>query len=141
MLPKNRLGRQVINKLNEDFDFNRSEDRHVFGDIYEQILRDLQSAGNAGEYYTPRPLIRAMIKVVDPQIGETIYDGACGSGGFLAEASEHLRRDDLSAIEWATLQRRTFYGQEKKSLAYVLGVMNLILHGIARHDSARHGDD
>ena len=85
---------------------------------------------NGGEYYTPRPLIRAMIKVVEPQIGETIYDGACGSAGFLCEAWDYLRRDDLSAEEWDTLQRKTFYGQEKKSLAYVLGVMNMILHGI-----------
>ncbi|EPX81457.1 Type I restriction-modification system, DNA-methyltransferase subunit M [Litoreibacter arenae DSM 19593] len=85
---------------------------------------------NGGEYYTPRPLIRAMIKVVDPQVGETIYDGACGSAGFLCEAWDHLRTDNLSASDWDTLQRRTFYGQEKKSLAYVLGVMNMILHGI-----------
>lgn len=85
---------------------------------------------NGGEYYTPRLLIRAMIKVVKPQIGETIYDGACGSAGFLCEAWDYLRRDDLSAADWHTLQRKTFYGQEKKSLAYVLGVMNMILHGI-----------
>lgn len=92
---------------------------------------------NGGEYYTPRPLIRAMIKVTDPKIGETIYDGAVGSAGFLCEAWEYLRRDDLSASDWATLQRRTFYGQEKKSLAYVLGVMNMILHGIEA-PSIRH---
>jgi len=71
-----------------------------------------------------------MIKIVDPQIGETIYDGACGSAGFLCEAWDYMRRDDLSSAEWDILQRRTFYGQEKKSLAYVLGVMNMILHGI-----------
>ncbi len=85
---------------------------------------------NGGEYYTPRPLIRAMVKVTAPQIGETIYDGACGSAGFLCEAWEYLRRGDLSASQWKQLQRRTFYGQEKKSLAYVIGVMNMVLHGI-----------
>lgn len=85
---------------------------------------------NGGEYYTPRPLIRAMVKVVAPRIDETIYDGACGSAGFLCEAFDYLRRADLSATEWDQLQRRTFFGQEKKSLAYVLGVMNMILHGI-----------
>jgi type I restriction enzyme M protein len=85
---------------------------------------------NGGEYYTPRPLIRAMIRVVDPKLGETIYDGACGSAGFLCEAYEHLKSDSLSTREWDTLQRQTFYGQEKKSLAYVIGIMNMILHGI-----------
>jgi type I restriction enzyme M protein len=85
---------------------------------------------NGGEYYTPRPLIRAMIRVIDPKLGETIYDGACGSAGFLCEAFEYLKHDNLSSSEWNTLQRRTFFGQEKKSLAYVIGIMNMILHGI-----------
>jgi type I restriction enzyme M protein len=76
------LMRQVINKLNE-IDFNRSEDRHLFGDIYEQILRDLQNAGNAGEYYTPRAVTRFMVEIVDPKPGETVLDPACGTGGFL----------------------------------------------------------
>ncbi len=85
---------------------------------------------NGGEYYTPRPLIRAMIKVIDPKIGETIYDGAVGSAGFLCEAYDYLRGPNLSASDYETLQRRTFYGQEKKSLAYIIGIMNMILHGI-----------
>jgi type I restriction enzyme M protein len=79
---------------------------------------------NGGEYYTPLPLIRAMIRVIDPKLGETIYDGACGSAGFLCEAFEYLKRDNLSSSEWDTLQRRTFFGQEKKSLAYVKGIEN-----------------
>ena len=111
--------------------FGSSEAKHELSDLYETRIKRMGNAGrNGGEYYTPRPLIRAMIAVVQPKIGETIYDGACGSAGFLCEAWEHLRRDDLSAKDWDILQRRTFYGQEKKSLAYVLGVMNMILHGI-----------
>lgn len=111
--------------------FGSQQEKHELSDLYETRIKRMGNAGrNGGEYYTPRPLIRAMIKVVDPKIGETIYDGACGSAGFLCEAWEYLRRDDLSAAEWDTLQRRTFYGQEKKSLAYVLGIMNLVLHGV-----------
>jgi type I restriction enzyme M protein len=118
---------EIIDQLN----FGSQEAKHELSDLYETRIKRMGNAGrNGGEYYTPRPLIRAMIKVVQPQIGETIYDGACGSAGFLCEAWDFLRRDDLSAAEWDTLQRKTFYGQEKKSLAYVLGVMNMILHGI-----------
>jgi len=86
---------------------------------------------NGGEYYTPRPLIRAMVQVVKPRIGERIYDGACGSAGFLCESFDYLRSGkNLTTKELDTLQSRTFYGKEKKSLAYVIGIMNLILHGI-----------
>ena len=111
--------------------FGSQQAKHELSDLYETRIRRMGNAGrNGGEYYTPRPLIRAMIKVVKPRIGETIYDGACGSAGFLCEAWEYLRRDDLTSTEWETLQRGTFFGQEKKSLAYVLGIMNMILHGI-----------
>ncbi|GGD39033.1 N-6 DNA methylase [Sinisalibacter lacisalsi] len=111
--------------------FNTQAERHELSQLYETRIRRMGNAGrNGGEYYTPRPLIRAMIKVTDPKIGETIYDGAVGSAGFLCEAYAHMRRDDLSASDWATLQADTFYGQEKKSLAYIIGVMNMILHGI-----------
>src|SRR5438045_1789667 len=86
---------------------------------------------NGGEYYTPRPLIRAMIQVVKPKIGETIYDGACGSAGFLCESFDYLKaKKDLTTKDLKTLQQRTFFGKEKKSLAYVIAIMNLILHGI-----------
>ncbi len=122
--------REVIDIV-DTLDFGSTDAKHELSDLYETRIKRMGNAGrNGGEYYTPRPLIRAMIKVVDPKIGETIYDGACGSAGFLCEAWDYLRRPDLSSEEWETLQRRTFYGQEKKSLAYVLGVMNMILHGI-----------
>lgn len=118
-------------EITDTLNFGSSEAKHELSDLYETRIKRMGNAGrNGGEYYTPRPLIRAMIKVVQPQIGETIYDGACGSAGFLCEAFDYLRRDDLSATQWDTLQTRTFYGQEKKSLAHVLGVMNLILHGV-----------
>ena len=125
---------EIIDGLN----FNSQKAKHELSDLYESRIKRMGNAGrNGGEYYTPRPLIRAMIKVVEPQIGETIYDGACGSAGFLCEAWEYLRRDDLPSKDWQTLQRKTFYGQEKKSLAYVLGIMNMILHGIET-PSIRH---
>jgi type I restriction enzyme M protein len=99
--------------------------------LYEQILKDLQSAGNAGEYYTPRPLIKTIIKVVAPEIGQTIYDGAVGSAGFLCEAFDYLMNSrKLTTTDITTLQKKTFYGKEKKSLAYIIGTMNMILHGI-----------
>ncbi len=117
----------IVDGLN----FNSQRAKHELSDLYETRIKRMGNAGrNGGEYYTPRPLIRAMVRVVAPKLGETIYDGACGSCGFLCEAFEYLRRDDLSASEWNRLQRRTLYGQEKKSLAYVIGVMNMILHGI-----------
>lgn len=118
---------EVVDSLS----FNTQAQRHELSELYETRIRRMGNAGrNGGEYYTPRPLIRAMIKVVNPKIGETIYDGAVGSAGFLCEAFEFMRRDDLTATEWETLQTKTFFGQEKKSLAYVIGVMNMILHGI-----------
>tara|TARA_R110002110_G_scaffold376568_2_gene586755 strand:+ start:265757 stop:267208 length:1452 start_codon:yes stop_codon:yes gene_type:complete len=111
--------------------FNTQDERHELSQLYETRIRRMGNAGrNGGEYYTPRPLIRAMIRVTDPQIGETIYDGAVGSAGFLCEAYEYMRRDDLSASDYETLQSDTFFGQEKKSLAYIIGIMNMVLHGI-----------
>lgn len=115
----------------DSLQFKTQADKHELSALYETRIRRMGNAGrNGGEYYTPRPLIRAMIKVIDPKIGETIYDGAVGSAGFLCEAYEHLRVPNLSASDYETLQRRTFYGQEKKSLAYIIGIMNMILHGI-----------
>ncbi|MDD8023130.1 MAG: N-6 DNA methylase [Paracoccaceae bacterium] len=111
--------------------FKTQADKHELSSLYETRIRRMGNAGrNGGEYYTPRPLIRALIRVTNPQIGETIYDGAVGSAGFLCEAYDYLRRPNLSASDYETLQRRTFYGQEKKSLAYVIGIMNMVLHGI-----------
>lgn len=109
--------REVIDIV-DTLDFGSTDAKHELSDLYETRIKRMGNAGrNGGEYYTPRPLIRAMIKVVDPKIGETIYDGACGSAGFLCEAWDYLRRPDLSGEEWETLQGCTFYGQEKKSLA------------------------
>ncbi|MCY3755146.1 MAG: N-6 DNA methylase [Alphaproteobacteria bacterium] len=111
--------------------FNTQDQRHELSELYESRIRRMGNAGrNGGEYYTPRPLIRAMVRIIDPKIGETVYDGAVGSAGFLCEAWEHMRRPDLSASEYETLQRDTFFGQEKKSLAYIIGIMNMVLHGI-----------
>ncbi len=122
------LMRQVINKINE-IDFNRSEDRHLFGDIYEKILTDLQSAGNAGEYYTPRAVTQFMVDQLDPKLGETILDPACGTGGFLACAIEHLRKQVKTPAEEQTLQR-SIHGVEKKPLPHLLCVTNMLLHEI-----------
>ena len=109
-----------------------SKDRHELSFLYETKIKNMGNAGrNGGQYYTPRPLIRAMIAVTNPQIGETIYDGAAGSCGFLCEAYEYLHdRMEQNTANLATLQQRTLYGREKKSLAYIIGVMNMILHGI-----------
>ncbi len=122
--------REVVEKIDE-LRFNTQAEKHELSDLYESRIKRMGNAGrNGGEYYTPRPLIRAMIKVVAPKIGETIYDGACGSGGFLCEAFTHLNKPGISASDYETLQKRTFYAQEKKSLAYVIGIMNMVLHGI-----------
>jgi type I restriction enzyme M protein len=122
------LVRQVVNKLNA-IDFNRSEDRHLFGDIYEQLLRDLQSAGNAGEYYTPRAVTQFMVDMVDPRLGELLLDPAAGTGGFLACAIEHLRRQVKTPADDDLLQASIF-GVEKKQLPHMLCVTNMLLHGI-----------
>jgi type I restriction enzyme M protein len=111
--------------------FRSQKEKHELSHLYEAKIRNMGNAGrNGGEYYTPRPLIRAMVKVIDPRIGETIYDGACGSAGFLCEAHDHMRAGELTTGQLETLQTRTFCGKEKKSLAYIIGIMNMILHGI-----------
>jgi type I restriction enzyme M protein len=122
--------RDVIDLVDE-LRFRSQTEKHELSHLYEAKIRNMGNAGrNGGEYYTPRPLIRAMIRVVDPKIGERIYDGACGSAGFLCESFDHLSKGKLSTKDAKTLQEKTFYGKEKKSLAYVIGIMNMILHGI-----------
>lgn len=122
--------RDVLEIL-DGLSFNTQDQRHELSELYETRIRRMGNAGrNGGEYYTPRPLIRAMIAVTDPKIGETIYDGAVGSAGFLCEAYNYMTRGDLSASDRETLQNATFFGQEKKSLAYIIGIMNMVLHGI-----------
>ncbi|MEQ8557741.1 MAG: N-6 DNA methylase [Henriciella sp.] len=118
-------------ELADGLHFNSQAEKHELSDLYEARIKRMGNAGrNGGEYYTPRPLIRAMIEVIDPKIGETVYDGAVGSAGFLCEAYSYMHAKNISSAQYATLQKRTFYGQEKKSLAYVIGIMNMILHGI-----------
>jgi type I restriction enzyme M protein len=123
------LMRQVINKINE-VDFNRKNDLHLFGDIYEQILRDLQSAGNAGEFYTPRAVTQFMVEMVDPKLGERVLDPACGTGGFLTNTIEHVRKKYVHSIEDEQILQASIKGVEKKQLPYFLCVTNMMLHGI-----------
>ena len=111
--------------------FGSQKEKHELSHLYEAKIRNMGNAGrNGGEYYTPRPLIRAMVQVINPRLGETIYDGAVGSAGFLCESYDHLRERVKTPAQLETLRTRTFYGKEKKSLAYVIAVMNMILHGI-----------
>ena len=123
--------RDVIDQVDE-LRFGSAVEKHELSSLYEDRIKRMGNAGrNGGEYYTPRALIRAMIKVVDPKIGETVYDPACGSAGFLCEAFDYMRGSgDLSTEDLEILQKRTLYGREVKSLAYIVGVMNMILHGV-----------
>ena len=134
--------REVINRVDE-LRFQTSAEKHEMSHLYEDKIKNMGNAGrNGGEYYTPRPLIRVMIQVVAPQLGQTIYDGACGSAGFLVESFDYLSepknskdkngktKKSLTVKDHRALQQKTFYGKEKKSLAYIIGTMNMILHGI-----------
>lgn len=124
--------REIIDQLDE-LRFRSQKQKDELSHLYEEKIKKMGNAGrNGGEYYTPRPLIRAIIQVVKPRIGDRIYDGALGSGGFLCESFVYLKDKPggLTTREMKTLQERTFYGKEKKSLAYVIGIMNMILHGI-----------
>ena len=133
------LLRQVINKLNE-IDFTDSNERHLFGDLYEQILKDLQSAGNAGEFYTPRAITKFIVAVTDPKLGESIMDPACGTGGFLACAFDHVKANYVkTADDHQTLQQQIF-GVEKKQLPHLLCTTNMMLHGIEVPVQIRHGN-
>lgn len=132
------LMRQVINKINE-IDFNNTQDRHTFGAIYEQILKDLQSAGNAGEFYTPRAVTRFMIDRLAPKLDEVVLDPACGTGGFLACTIDHKRQFVKSPEDEATLVA-SLRGVEKKALPHMLCVTNMILHGIDTPEGIRHGN-
>ncbi|WP_316347322.1 class I SAM-dependent DNA methyltransferase [Desulfuromonas acetoxidans] len=131
------LIRQVINKINE-IDFNRSSDRHTFGDIYEQILKDLQSAGNAGEFYTPRAVTQFMVDMVAPKLGEKIIDPACGTGGFLSCTIEHIRSKAVKTAEEEQLLQKSIFGVEKKALPHLLCATNMLLHGIEVPSNIRH---
>ena len=123
--------REVIDRIDE-LRFRTNVEKHEMSHLYESKIKNMGNAGrNGGEYYTPRPLIKAIIKVVAPVIGQKIYDGAVGSAGFLAEAYEYLKAgENLTTADVETLQKSTFYGKEKKGLAYIIGIMNMILHGV-----------
>lgn len=123
--------REVINLVDE-LRFRSSAEKHEMSHLYEDKIKNMGNAGrNGGEYYTPRPLIKTIVKVVAPSIGNKVYDGAVGSAGFLCESFEYLKTSkDLTTKDAKTLQKATFYGKEKKSLAYIIGTMNMILHGI-----------
>ena len=131
------LVRQVVNKLNE-IDFNRSSDRHTFGDIYEKLLKDLQSAGNAGEFYTPRAVTQFMTDMVDPKLAEKVLDPACGTGGFLACAIEHVRTKYVNSVEDRRTLQHSIFGVEKKQLPHLLCTTNMLLHGIEVPSNVRH---
>lgn len=123
--------REVVNRIDE-LRFRTHAEKHEMSHLYEDKIKNMGNAGrNGGEYYTPRPLIKTIVKVVAPEIGQKIYDGAVGSAGFLVEAFEYLKQSKkLTTADVATLQKKTFYGKEKKSLAYIIGTMNMILHGV-----------
>ena len=128
--------REVINRVDE-LRFQTSAEKHEMSHLYEAKIQNMGNAGrNGGEYYTPRTLIRTIVKVLAPQVGQTVYDGAAGSCGFLVEAFDYLSnsansgKKSLSVKDAEALQKRTFYAKEKKSLAYIIGTMNMILHGI-----------
>lgn len=134
------LLRQVINKINEGIDFTKQEERHLFDDIYEKILKDLQSAGHAGEYYTPRACTQFITEMVNPQLGESVLDPACGTGGFLVNTIEHIRnKGQVQTVDGREILQNSIIGVDKKPLPHMLATTNLILHGIEyptiRHDN------
>lgn len=133
-----QLIRQVVNKIQEGIDFNQSQQRHAFGDMYEQILKDLQSAGNAGEFYTPRAVTQFMVNRVDPKLKETVLDPACGTGGFLTCAIDHKRRNYVKTPKQEQVLQKSIYGWEKKPLPHLLATTNMILHGIEVPSQIRH---
>jgi type I restriction enzyme M protein len=131
------LLRQVVNKLGE-IDFNKQGDRHEFGEVYEKILSDLQNAGNAGEFYTPRAVTQFMVDQVDPKLGETVLDPACGTGGFLTCTIDNIRKKYVKDAEDEETLQRCLQGVEKKPLPHLLCVTNMLFHGIAVPSQIRH---
>ena len=132
------LLRQVVNKIEADIDFNDATNRHLFGSIYEQLLKDLQSAGNAGEYYTPRAVTQFAVDMLNPRLGESVLDPACGTGGFLACAIEHIRQQDVKTPAQEAQLQASVQGVEKKPLPHLLCTTNMIVHGIDVPTGIRH---
>ena len=124
------LLRDVVN-LVDGIRFHVSEEVHTLGRLYETLLREMRdAAGDAGEFYTPRPVVRFMVEVTDPRLGETVLDPACGTGGFLTESFDHLMRQAKTETDGATVQERSVFGEEAKTLPYLLAQLNLLLHGL-----------
>ena len=121
--------RKVINQLN-GFDFNNSDDRHIFGTIYESILIELRDAGNKGEFYTPRAITQLMTRMTAPKLGEKVLDPAAGTGGFLSAAIDHIRESEVRTLADEAILQKSISGWEYKPVSYVLGLTNLILHGM-----------
>jgi type I restriction enzyme M protein len=134
------LIRQVVNVMQRDLDYNTNEDRHAFGDIYEGLLKGLQSAGDAGEYYTPRPVTEFMVEMTDPQLGESVLDPAAGTGGFLLCSLNHKRDHYVDSVDDDLVAQRSIRGVEKKPLPHLLCVTNMMLHGIDVPTNIRHGN-
>lgn len=135
---KGTLLKQVINKINE-IDFNASKDRHAFNEIYERLLKSLQSAGNFGEMYTPRAVTQFIVEMVNPKVGESVFDPATGTGGFLVNSLEHMR-DQVKTVEDEHIIQKSIYGVEKKPLPYMLLITNMMLHGIEEPVNMRRGN-
>lgn len=131
--------RKVINKLNE-INFNRKSDHDQFGKIYEDLLQSLQSAGNAGEFYTPRAITNFIVDVINPRLGEKVFDPACGTAGFLTSVVEHIRKTDIHTAEDEAIIKKTVRGVELKPLPHMLAVTNMILHGISAPTNIQHDD-
>lgn len=124
--------KDVVNLLN-DLDFSDPKDTHVISQVYEDLLLRMgQEGGTSGEFYTPRAIIKLIVQMIDPKIGETIFDPFAGSGGFLAEGFNYLKQKQskMTAQEYKTIQEDSFYGNEAKSLPFLLGIMNMLLHGL-----------
>lgn len=121
--------RKVINQLN-GFDFNNSDDRHIFGTVYESILLELRDAGNKGEYYTPRAVTQLMTQMTAPKLGDKVLDPAAGTGGFLSAAIDYIRESEVHSLDDEAVLQKSIIGWELKPVSYVLGLTNLILHGI-----------
>jgi type I restriction enzyme M protein len=126
------LLRELIGKVNE-IEFSSSEEIHVLGRLYESLLEEMRdAAGDSGEFYTPRPVVRFMVEVLNPKIGERVLDPACGTGGFLVEAFQHFERQCRTPRDRHRIQAQSLLGGEAKSLPYMLAQMNMVLHGLER---------
>lgn len=133
------LIRQVVNKINE-INFNKKTDRHQFGDLYEKLLKDLQSAGNAGEFYTPRPLTQFVVEMVAPKLGESVLDPACGTGGFLISVLEYIRAHEKKTQEDEKKIIANIHGVELKPLPHLLATTNFMLHDVGNPSAVRRDD-